>query len=342
MPHKVSLLVPGLCGPLPGLEGIEESARPLLELLKQLQKQQAAGAACSSQLAELFGLKIETSFPYAALTLLAHDIAPGDNCWIHADPVNMQADMDRAILSDSQTLHIRQDEAERLVNELNAHFSADGISVVMADKNNWLFRLDECNLETTPLREAVARNINHLLPTGEAATEWKRLLNEIQMLLHMSEVNQQREERGVAPINSLWLWGEGVLPHQADTDITHVYADDAVTKGMAKLSQIKHSALTDPIVLAYAMQNDGHSLVLINQLDGPCNYGDTTAWLDEMLEVVADWLKPVMATAQSLDVDIDIYPCNGVRYHFSNNNKFNISKLMFWKKDRLQDYVETQ
>jgi len=342
MPHKLSLVVPGLCGPLPGLEGVEESAGLLLELLKPLRKETTSGTDYSTQLAELFGLEIEKSFPYAALSLLAHDMEPGDNCWIHADPVNLQADMDRAILSDSQTLHIRQEEAEKLVNELNAHFAADDISVVMADENNWFIRLDDCRLETTPLSRAVARNINQLMPTGEAASEWRRLLNEAQMLLHMSEVNQGREERGVAAVNSLWLWGEGVLPHQAYTDVTHVYADDTVTTGIARLNRIRHSALTDPIVLAYAMQNEGHSLVLINQLDGPCNYADTSAWLDEMLEVVEDWLNPIIETAKSLDADVNIYPCNGLRYHFNNNNKFNISKLMFWKKDRLQDYVDTQ
>ena len=125
MPHKLSLVVPGLCGPLPGLDDIESSAAPLLELLKPMRKESAAGAGYAGLLAALFGLKIEKSFPYAALTLLAHDMEPGDSCWIHADPVNLQADMDRAILSDSQTLHIRQDEAEKLVNELNAHFAAD-------------------------------------------------------------------------------------------------------------------------------------------------------------------------------------------------------------------------
>ena len=280
MPHKLSVLGPGLCGPLPGLEGVEPSAGPLLELLKPLRKEKTSATACSGQLAELFGLELEKPFPYAALTLLAHDMEPGDNCWMHADPVNLQADMDRAILSDSQTLHIRQDEAEKLVNELNAHLRADELSVVMADENNWFIRLDDCNLETTPLSRAVARNINQLMPTGEAASSWRRLLNETQMLLHMSEVNQRREESGVAPVNSLWLWGEGVLPQQADTDITHVYADDAVATGIAKLNHIKHSALTDPIVLAHAMQHDGHSLVLIDQLDGPCNYGDTSAWLE--------------------------------------------------------------
>ncbi len=342
MPHKLSLVIPGLCGPLPGFDGMESSAAPLLELLKPLRKDRISATTCAALLAELFGLKIEKSFPYAALTLLAHDMDPGDSCWIHADPVNLQADMDRAILSDSQTLHIRPEEAEELVNELNAHFVADEISVVMADGNNWFISLGECNLETTPLSRAVARNINHLMPTGEAASSWRRLINEAQMLLHMSEVNQRREQRGVTAVNSLWLWGEGVLPHQGSTDITHVYADDPVTTGIAKLNHIKHSALTDPIALAYAMQNDGHSLVVINQLDGPCNYADTSAWFEAMLEVVEDWLKPIIETAKSLDADVNIYPCNSVRYHFNNNNKFNISKLMFWKKDRLQDHVDTQ
>ncbi len=342
MPHKLSVVVPGLCGPLPGFNGMETAAAPLLELLNALRKETAQGAGCSGLLAELFGLKIEKSFPYAALTMLAHELEPEGNCWIHADPVNLQADMDRAILSDSQTLNIRPEEAEKLINELNVHFAADDINVIMADENNWFIRLEDCDLETTPLSRAVGRNINHLMPTGESASRWRRLLNEVQMLLHMSEVNQQREQGGMATVNSLWLWGEGILPQRGDTDITHVYADDSVSTGIAKLNHIKHSSLTDPIVLAYAMQDDGHSLVLIDQLDGPCNYGDTSAWLEEMLEVVEDWLKPIIETAKSLDVDVNIYPCNGVRYHFNNNNKFNISKLMFWKKDRLQDHVDTQ
>jgi hypothetical protein len=321
---------------------METAAAPLLELLKSLRKEQSRVIASSVLLAELFGLKIENSFPYAAFTMLAHDIEPGDDCWIHADPVNLQADMDRAVLSDGQTLHIRQDEAEKLVSELNAHFAADEISVVMADEDNWFIRLDDCNLETTPLSRAVARNINHLMPTGEAAAGWRRLLNEAQMLLHMSEVNQRREERGEAAVNSLWLWGEGVLPNPGTTDVTHVYADDAVATGVAKHHHIRHSSLTDPIALAHAMKHAGHSLVVIDQLDGPCNYSDSSAWLDEMPEVVEDWLNPLIETAKLLDADVYIYPCNGVRYHFSNNNKFNISKLMFWKKDRLQDHVDTQ
>jgi hypothetical protein len=342
MPHKLSLVVPGLCGPLAHDTNLETAAQPLVALLSQARRQQTSGRDFFTQLSDLFALKTESSLPSAALALLGHGIDPASDCWVHADPVNLQADMDRAILSDSQTLHIRADEAEKLVSELNDHFAVDGFSIVMADENNWFIKLDNCGLQTTPLHMAVGRNINHLLPTGEVAARWKRILNEIQMLLHMSKVNQQREDRGVAAVNSLWLWGEGKLPGRGDTTVTQVYADDAVVRGMAILDQVKLSPLTDPIPLAYAMQHDGHSLVCLQQLDGPCNYGDTPAWCDELADVVEDWLKPVIDSAMSLDAEVNIYPCNGVRYHFSNNYKFSISDLIFWKKDRLQDYVETQ
>ncbi|MGB5455749.1 MAG: hypothetical protein WBO73_13750 [Gammaproteobacteria bacterium] len=341
MSHKTSIIVPGLCGPLPEIEGIEQAARPLLELLGRLHRQKRPVADYSTQVAALFGVNFNDRFPDAALSLLAYGIDPGDGCWMHADPVNLEADLDRAILSDSQVLHLREDEAAGLVELINTHFAEDGLTVNMADQNNWFIRLEDCSLATTPLRQAVGRDINHLLPTGDSAKQWRRFLNEVQMLLHTSEVNQRREQRGMAAINSLWFWGEGRLPPKSDTDISHVYADDALTTGLAKHDQIACSPLTDPIALAYAMKHDGHSLVSLNQLDGPCSYGDVSAWLDEMLALVEDWFKPVIETARSLDADVDIYPCNGMRYHFGHNNTFAFNPLKFWKKDRLQDHVDT-
>ena len=97
------------------------------------------------------------------------------------------------------------------------------------------------------------------------------------------------------------------------------------------------------MAVAAALKQAGHSLVSLQQLDGPCRYGDTPAWLASMRELIEDWLTPLIASARSLEVDISIYPCNGLRYHLGHNNKLNISKLIFWKKKgRLQNHVETQ
>ena len=342
MPHKLSLIVPGLCGPIPAIEGFDASAEPLLELLRPLRKQKITAAGEAELLADLFGLTLDAPFSYAALASLSYGLDPGDNCWLHADPVNLQADMQRAVLSDAQTLHIRDDEAEQLVEQINSHFAEDGLRVIIADANNWFIPLDNCDLQTTPLKQAIGRNVNSLLPTGEGAAQWKRILNEVQMLMHMSEVNEQREQRGLPPINSLWFWGEGRLPRTGNCDLSHVYADDALTAGLARHGRIKHSALTDPLALAYAMKHDGHSLVSLQQLNGPLSYGDVTLWLVSMRELVEDWLKPLIDAASRLDADVSIYPCNGLRYHLRQNNKFELSMLMFWKKDRLQDHVDTQ
>ncbi len=122
---------------------MEASVAPLVALLKRCRKQTTPATDYSSQLADLFGVQSNRSFPSAALALLGYGNDPADACWIHADPVNLQADMDRAILSDSQTLQIRPDEAEQLVTELMAYFAVDGLSVVMVDENNWFIRLSD-------------------------------------------------------------------------------------------------------------------------------------------------------------------------------------------------------
>jgi hypothetical protein len=44
-------------------------------------------------------------------------------------------------------------------------------------------------------------------PQEDSLREWRRLLNEIQMVWHDHPVNLARAERGEMPINSLWLFG---------------------------------------------------------------------------------------------------------------------------------------
>lgn len=337
MSVKISLVIPGLCGPIPEIDETHPAASDLLKLLKPARATSTSMTGFANQLAKLFDINTSGKIPHAALSLEGVGIDPGEACWVRADPVNLQADMDRAILSDGQSLNLRTDEAEKLVDELNQHLAEDGLSVLLADSNNWFIKLDDCEFTTTPLHDAAGRNINHLLPEGKSAGYWKSLLNEIQMLLHMSSVNTAREQRGQAAINSIWLWGEGCLPAKGNPDITRVWTDDMLTAGMARLHDISFTALTDVNELANHMNPGTHSLITFEQLNQPACYGDAPAWHNALGDLVNVWLLPIVELARAGKASLDVYPCNGIKYRLLPS----AINLQFWKKARLQDYVET-
>ena len=80
---------------------------------------------------------------------------------------------------------------------------------------------------------------------GKAAPDWQRLLTEIQILLHGSEVNAARQAQGELPVNSLWFWGAGELPAAFDTRWSLIYSDDVFVQGLAMLADTPCLPLPD-------------------------------------------------------------------------------------------------
>jgi hypothetical protein len=50
------------------------------------------------------------------------------------------------------------------------------------------------------------------MPSGKAAGPLRRLQQEMQMLLYTLPLNDEREHRGLLPVNSFWVSGTGALP----------------------------------------------------------------------------------------------------------------------------------
>jgi hypothetical protein len=75
--------------------------------------------------------------------------------------------------------------------------------------------------------------------TVEAGTAraWRKLQNEIQMLWHISPVNEARQASGLPAINSIWISGIGSIGDlQAPDDLrmaSHIITDYPVLKGIA-------------------------------------------------------------------------------------------------------------
>jgi hypothetical protein len=164
-----------------------------------------------------FGLLIEQDKSHAALSLLAEKETKvevnTETYWLRADPVNMQPDGDTALLTAHEELALTQEEANKLVEKINEHFIDEPWILFTFSPHRWYLRLDKsADLVTTPLANVLGEDIAQFMPEGDDANYWWKITNELQMLLHGSNVNFERESRNIITANSVWLWGGGCLP----------------------------------------------------------------------------------------------------------------------------------
>lgn len=247
-------------------------------------------------LCDRFNVDRQADWPVAPYSLLADGGQPGDHHWLRADPVHLKASRDQVVLADSGTFAISQQEAESLTDALNAHFSSEGMSFYPLRPDRWYLHAEPAPaLETTALAEAAGKSVDPLLPRGADSLRWRARLNEMQMLLHGHPVNDEREQAGKMPINSVWLWGGGTMRPVRPAPYTSVWARDAFAAGLAQASHALAPALpADAPRLLAAAAAEGVSLVLLDQLRGAAQYGDAHGWRASLLELERDWFAPLL------------------------------------------------
>lgn len=218
---------------------------PALQMLLSKGLREILTADFSSCLFDLFHLHVETAHdhdrPLASLSALGDGLDVSSGWWLHADPVHLVADRDQLYLSASNALEVSQSEADELLAELNRLYGDDGWLFVAATPRRWYLRLPQpLALHTTPTATAMGRRVGEVLPQGDDALVWQRVMTEIQMLLHASPVNTRRTEQGLLAVNSLWFWGGGELPVAASASAwDRVVADDPLARGLALLHGVK-------------------------------------------------------------------------------------------------------
>lgn len=175
--------------------------------------------------------------PVAPLSAYGEGLAASAGWWLRVDPVHMVADRDQLYLSASSVLEVSEREVSTLMTELNSLYGEEGWQFVAATPRRWYLRLPQpLTMRTTPTSAAVGNRVGEVLPQGEDALYWQRVMTEIQMVLHVSPVNEWRRQEGMLEVNSLWFWGGGELPTAGGrSDYTRVITDDPLAKGLARL-----------------------------------------------------------------------------------------------------------
>ena len=310
MSCRLLLYVPGLLGPWPPLAELDRSALPelpgLTGILQQAQSAPAPGHDPEAQTLAWFGwdMRREGDLPIAALEQNADETG----YWLKADPVILHPDRDRLLLFDGARVDYEPKETQALLAAMNETFGPQG----------WRFREGYLRLPqapgftTTPLRHALGRSVDRLLPRGPEATHLHGHLTELEMLLHAHPVNRQRQLRGQATVDGVWLWGGGERPILQDCSFQKVFDDRWLMKRLA-------GHRCEPVPAGWSELRtklaEGENLLTLTDLDRIQMYGDAHAWLERLPILDERWFRPLLEAWKTRQIEtLSLLAGNGRRY----------------------------
>lgn len=166
----------------------------------------------------------------------------------------------KAYMEDYSAGHISTNDARGLILSLAEHLREPGVRFHPGNSYRHLmvWRGGEAGAKCTPPHDITGKSISEFLPAGDGSDFLKKLMRNSVDILQSQEYNWIQFERGGAPANSIWLWGQGRRPQfpafkeRYGVEGAMVSAVD-LTKGLAACAGMK--VLDVPGVTGYLDTN---------------------------------------------------------------------------------------
>ena len=128
--------------------------------------------------------------------------------------VTLEQDRDRVIMRDYSAGHIGTDEAGQLIRAVQDGCGTNRIRLYpgISYRHLLVWKGDQPDCATTPPHDHLDQDVGDWYGNYLAEPELATLFACARKILADHPVNRQRSEQGLAPANSLWLWGEGRRP----------------------------------------------------------------------------------------------------------------------------------
>lgn len=214
------------------------------------------------------------------------------SAWLRADPAYVRPDINGArLLAHGPALALQARDVEAFLPALRPLFGDAGVPIDAPDPSRWYLRLPVGAQWPVfvPPDTALGDDVFDHLPGASAddageGRRWRALLSEAQVILHNHPRNAERLAKGLAPVNSLWFWGAGVLPGSVRTAFARIATDDEALEAMGLLAGAVTAAL--PRTWASAPP-----------LAGAGTAGDSSVLFDlrhmrDLAVLERDWLAP--------------------------------------------------
>ena len=213
---------------LPGLEGLLRYAAVA---------EQPGGWRLA--LAQALGLGELGTLPPAHLAAAALHLPRDANPWL-ASPVHCTAALDHLRLHPAGLLSLESAESTALAAEFAQLFGDTGLQLLPLFGGFVLQGMPAWQVQAPEPARFLGADLSRAPASGPDARVLRRLTGECEMWLHDHPLNRQRQQRGLLPVNGLWLWGGGPsslpLPGDHLGSATRVWANDAVSAGLCVLA----------------------------------------------------------------------------------------------------------
>lgn len=339
--RNLTLLIPGLFGPkasfstdyIPQVDSLEF-------ILGRAQRRTLLEESYYRQAGTLLNLATDPrqDIPAAAITRLLDDHEPPQGYWLRVDPVHLSPDRDGLILIDTSAFELNQHDSLAVAAEVRQVLQVYGWNLEAPHPNRWYIKFDKKpDINTTDIASVVGQDINHYLPTGNDAKGFLQIMNEIQMQLHDSDINRERQARGEVPVNSIWFWGLGELPGVLERSWSAVYADDNFIKGLAMLS----GTPCWPVPQQIASILDNHPenaelLVVSDHCHVFSQYQDLENWYHTLLKLDENWFVHILEAIKTGALDEIFIVTDGIEF---KSDRLILKK--FWRRPKpLEFFIE--
>lgn len=167
--------------------------------------------------------------------------APDDakGCWLRADPVVLTPDLSAVWIRPGARL----DVDSPVVGELGEALAEAGLGFDLPHPERGYIRLEalpECRF--VPPSAVHGESLDYVLPAGPDAAQWRRVLNDCQVILH-----QHARQAGPDHPGGLWFWGAGCLPPRQPLKprVGRLFGSDPLWPALADWLGLEHAGAVD-------------------------------------------------------------------------------------------------
>ncbi len=230
--------------------------------------------------------------------------------WLRVDPVQLIPDRDSLVLVAAKHLGIEEAESKALLQSFNEHFKQDGVELIWGATDAWYLSIKQpVDIQTTNLELVDNNPVNEFYPQGNAAQYWRQLINETQMLFYTHPVNEARREKGWPEINSVWVWGEGLLKPENITQRKDavIWSENTYLQGLAKQTMAESQRSPSNYAEWYGSQtvmtdHNKHLIMLDDFFTGLENL-QLEEWIELLKQLEENWFMPILEALKDKQIN---------------------------------------